>query len=123
MGNPFDDTNYHSYYICVQNCDSPRSEDRVYERSPRGAYGRLPWIYTLNAGISYILPFQGGGNLRVKLAVYNLLNQQRTVQVDQDLQTGIGVDENGNAAMNPTFKLPIGFQSPRYTQLTVSVDF
>ncbi|MGN2252958.1 carboxypeptidase regulatory-like domain-containing protein [Frateuria sp. GZRe12] len=117
VGNPYDAQNYHSYFICVENCTSPNSEDRVYERSPRGAYGRLPWTYTLNAGISYILPFQGGGNLRVKLAVYNLLNQQRTVQVDQDLQTTISNDTSAS------FMQPIGFQSPRFTQLTVAVDF
>ena len=117
VGNPYDATNYHSYFICVQNCDSPVSEDRVYERSPRGKYGRLPWTYTLNAGIAYILPFDHGGNLRVKLAVYNLLNQQRTVQVNQDLQSAISNETDA------TFRLPIGFQSPRFTQLTVSVDF
>ena len=112
-----DATNYHSYYICVQNCDSDNSAERVYEHSARGAYGRLPWTYTLDASLSYILPFEGGGDLRVKLAVYNLLNQQRTVQVDQDLQSAISNDTDS------TFKLPIGFQSPRFTQLTVAVDF
>ena len=117
VGNPYDETNYHSYFICVQNCDSPVSEERVYERSPRGKYGRMPWTYTLNGGITYLLPFEGGGDLRVKLAVYNLLNQQRTVRVDQDLQTTISNDTN------PTFGLPIGFQAPRFTQLTVSVNF
>ncbi|PWK82740.1 TonB-dependent receptor [Fulvimonas soli] len=117
VGNPYDATDYHSYYICVQNCDSPVSEDRVYVHSPRAAYGRMPWTYTLNAGISYVLPFEGRGKLRVKLAVYNLLNQQRTVQVDQDLQTTI------SNSTNDTFKQSIGFQSPRFTQLTVAVDF
>ncbi|HEV2621015.1 MAG TPA: TonB-dependent receptor [Frateuria sp.] len=124
VGNPYDATIYHSYFICVQNCGSNVSEDRVYARSPRGAYGRMPWTYTLDASLSYILPFQGGGDLRVKLAVYNLLNQQRTVQVDQDLQTGIGEDPvTHQPLMNPTFRLPTGFQSPRFTQLTVSVNF
>jgi hypothetical protein len=37
--------------------------------------------------------------------------------VDQDLQTTISNDTN------PTFGLPIGFQAPRFTQLTVSVNF
>ena len=117
VGNPFDDTNYHSYYICVQNCDSPISENRVYVHSSRGKYGRMPWTYTLDASLSYILPFEGGGNLRVKLAVYNLLNQQRTVRMDQDLQTDI------SNSTNSTFMQPIGFQAPRFTQLTVSVNF
>ena len=116
VGNPYDATNYHSYFICVQNCDSPVSENRVYERSPRGKYGRLPWTFTLNAGISYIQPFDGG-EFRVKLAVYNLLNQKHTTAVDQDLQTSI------SNSTSDTFRQPLGFQSPRFTQLTMSVNF
>ncbi|MGN6227601.1 MAG: TonB-dependent receptor [Dyella sp.] len=123
-GNPYDAKVYHSYYICVENCGSPNSEDRVYVHSARGAYGRMPWTYTVDASLSYILPFDGGGALRVKLAVYNLLNQQRTVRVDQDLQTSVGEDQvTHQPFFNSTFRQPIGFQSPRFTQLTVAVDF
>jgi outer membrane receptor protein involved in Fe transport len=117
VGNPFDASNYHSYYVCVENCDSDFSADRVYVHSARGARGRLPWTYTFDASLSYILPFEGGGDLRVKLAVYNLLNQQRKVQVDQDLQSAISNETDA------TFGLPIGFQAPRFTQLTVSLNF
>jgi outer membrane receptor protein involved in Fe transport len=117
VGNPYDATNYHSYYTCVQNCDSDVSSERVYEHSARGAYGRMPWTYTLDASLSYILPFEGRGRMRVKLAVYNLLNQQRTVQVDQTLQSAISNDTDA------TFRLPTGFQAPRFTQLTFAVDF
>ncbi|MBT2143615.1 MULTISPECIES: carboxypeptidase regulatory-like domain-containing protein [unclassified Rhodanobacter] len=129
VGNPFEGNEpYHSYYICVQNCNAPAFQDRVYERSPRGKYGRLPWTFTLNTGISYIRPFNGG-EFRVKLAVYNLLNQKRTTRVDQDLQTDIGdvIDDQGNdtgvGQLNPTFRQPLGFQSPRFTQLTMSINF
>ncbi|HET7360238.1 MAG TPA: TonB-dependent receptor, partial [Rhodanobacteraceae bacterium] len=129
VGNPFDGQNYHSYYICVQNCEAEHSEDRVYERSPRGKYGRLPWTYDLGASISYLYPIGKDGNLRVKLAVYNLLNRQATVNVDQDLQTSIGDihDADGNdtgiGAVSSTFRQPLGFQAPRFTQLTVTLDF
>jgi hypothetical protein len=37
--------------------------------------------------------------------------------VDQDLQTTIG------NSTNPYFRDGISFQAPRFTQLTVSVDF
>jgi hypothetical protein len=118
VGNPFDATNYHSYYVCVQNCDSPTSEERVYEASPRGGFGHLGWTYNLGASISYVMPLDDkGAGVRVKLSVYNLLNQQRTVLVDQDLQTDI------SDSTNSTFRQPIGFQSPRYAQLTVSLNF
>ena len=117
VGNPFDATNYHSYYICVANCSSDRSEDRVYERSPRGKYGTMPWTYNLGASVTYLRSLGDTGQLRVKFAVYNLLNQQRTVAVDQDLQTSIG------DGTNPTFRQPLRFQAPRFAQLTVSLDF
>ena len=129
VGNPYDATNYHSYFICVDKCGFiPNefdqngkpvpypSEDRVYKSSSRGNYGRLPWTYTLDANITYVLPYDGG-RMRVKLTAFNLLNQQRTVQVDQDLQTDISPQTNA------TFLQPIGFQAPRYVQLSFSADF
>jgi outer membrane receptor protein involved in Fe transport len=115
VGNPYDATVYHSYFICVSNCADPVSENRVYERSPRGEH-RTPWTFNLNASITYLLPIDEKNNLRVKFAVYNVLNQQRTLGVDQDLQTSVG-------GLNPTYLQPQRFQSPRFGQLTVSIDF
>ncbi|WP_425602411.1 TonB-dependent receptor [Luteibacter aegosomatis] len=115
VGNPYDRTVYHSYFICVENCTDPVSENRVYRASPRGA-SRTPWTFDLGASITYLLPLDEKNNLRVKLAVYNLLNQQRTLGVDQDLQTSVG-------GLNPTYLQPQRFQSPRFGQLTVSIDF
>jgi hypothetical protein len=117
VGNPFDASNYHSYYTCVQNCTSDFSADRVYVSSPRGKYGRTPWTYNLGASVSYILPIGDTGRFKAKLAVYNLLNSQRTLNVDQDLQTTIG------DSTNPYFGNGISYQSPRFAQLTVGVDF
>ncbi|MGF6711712.1 hypothetical protein QFZ41_002676 [Luteibacter sp. W1I16] len=115
VGNPYDATVYHSYFICVENCADPVSQNRVYQRSPRGE-DRTPWTFNLNASITYLLPLDEKNNLRVKFAVYNLLNQQRTLGVDQDLQTSVG-------GLNPTYLQPQRFQSPRFGQLTVSIDF
>lgn len=116
VGNPFDATNYHSYYICVQNCDGPSTE-RVYALSPRGAYGRTPWTFDLGASVSYLMPLGDDGKLQVKFAVFNLLNRQTTVAVDQDLQTTI------SNSTSPTFREPTTFTSPRFAQLTLMVDF
>lgn len=117
VGNPYDASNYHSYYTCVQNCDSEFSADRVYVNSPRGKYGRTPWTYNVGASVSYILPIGDTGRFRAKLAVYNLFNTQQTLNVDQDLQTTIG------NSTSDTFGDGISFQAPRFTQLTLSVDF
>jgi hypothetical protein len=64
----------------------------------------------------------------VKFAVYNLLNQQRVVRVDQELQPTVGLtdpDANGvqHTEYNQFFGQGYGFQSPRYAQLVVSLTF
>lgn len=116
VGNPIDGTNYHSFYICMQNCTSPNPSERVYELSPRGAYGTLPWTYNLNASVSYRHAFESA-KLRVSLSVFNLLNATRVTSVDQNLQNYIG------DTLNPTFGYGTDYQTPRYGQLRVSVDF
>ena len=129
VGNPFDATNYYSYYICVDKCGfipgqvdasgNPvpyPSEQRVYRQVGRGNYGRLPWTYTVDASLTYLHPFYGG-NLRVKLTAFNLFNQQRTVQVDQNMQNSISSD------ISSTFLQPLIFQPPRYVQLMMALDF
>jgi hypothetical protein len=116
VGNPFDDTNYHSNYICVEHCDGPTAE-RVYVVSPRGAYGTMPWTFTFDASVSYLMQLGETSKLQVKLAVYNLFNQRKTIAVDQDLQTDISNETNVN------FMQPIRFQAPRSAQLTVTASF
>jgi hypothetical protein len=120
VGNPFDATNYHSYYICVSpSCNDPDapSESRQYELSPRGAYGTTPWTETVDASVSYLMGLGEKGKLQVKFSVYNLFNQRKTIAVDQDLQTDITTDTN------PNFRQPIRFQAPRSATLTVTATF
>jgi outer membrane receptor protein involved in Fe transport len=117
VGNPYDATNYHSNFICVQNCDSETSEDRVYVVSPRASYGTMPWTYTFDASLSYLMQMGETGRLQVKLSVYNLFNQRKTIAVDQDLQTDISNETN------PNFLQSVRFQAPRAAQLTVTATF
>ena len=63
-----------------------------YELRPRGSEGRTPWIFDLGANVGYRQSFSMA-DLRVKLSVYNLLNQQRIIQVDEELPGSI---PNGN---------------------------
>ena len=83
--------------------------------SSRGGYGDMPWTYDLGASVTYLSTF-GRSNLRVKFAIYNLLNQQREVRVDQELQPSIG-------SFNEFFNQGEGFQSPRYAQLVVTLNY
>jgi antitoxin (DNA-binding transcriptional repressor) of toxin-antitoxin stability system len=131
IGNPYDAIKYHSYYVCVSNClqyDEDAGVDPdgadVYELSRRGGRGRMPWTYDLSASVTYLRSF-GDADLRVKFAVYNLLNQQREVRVDQDLQPSVGMDEDNptQPLFNEFFGQGYGFQAPRYAQLVVSLTF
>ncbi len=115
VGNPYDSTAYHSYYVCVENCDSDFSAERVYAHNARGGYGRLPWSYELGASVTWLKSFNET-NLKVKFAVYNLTNQQKKLSVNQEYEGAIG-------SPNDLFLYPESFQAPRYAQLVVSLDY
>jgi hypothetical protein len=114
-GNPFDSREYFSRYICVENCTSTVPSERVFELVRRGSYGRLPWTFDLGASISYLRPL-GTANLRVDFSVFNILNQERRTDLDEKFERPTGNRNNG-------FLQGTGYQSPRYAQLKVSVDF
>jgi len=114
--NPFDETEFRSHYICVANCDLP-NDQRTYQLFERGAYGRLPWTFDVGANITYKHSFDGA-DFQVKFAVFNLLNQQKTTEVVEDLEQE---DQIGTA--NPFFLQGTGYQTARAAQLTLSLDF
>ncbi|MBU8976189.1 TonB-dependent receptor [Lysobacter sp. MMG2] len=112
VGNPYDRKKYHSYFICVANCNTTQP---TYVHSPRGGYGDMPWTYDVGTSVTYLQSFNRA-DMRIKFTIFNLLNEQREVRVDQDLQPSVGV-------INTNFGFGEGFQQPRYAQLTVTVDF
>ena len=115
VGTPFDNENYHSYYVCVANCTSPNPSEREFEHRPRGSAGRLPWTYNLGLSVTYLKEFSDV-DLRARFAVYNLLDHQRVVEVDDQLESDIGF-------LNPSYREGETYQAPRYAQFTVTVDF
>jgi Carboxypeptidase regulatory-like domain/TonB-dependent Receptor Plug Domain len=116
IGSPFDGELFRSYFVCVQNCSAPFTYDqRVYEFHPRGSEGRTPWTFDLGANVSYRRSFSTA-DLQVKLTVYNLLNEERMIDLTERMQTSIGV-------INPQYGLGSGYQSPRYATLTMTLDF
>ncbi|WP_116812570.1 TonB-dependent receptor [Steroidobacter cummioxidans] len=106
--NPYDDTCFFSFYVF--NDDTGQFEQR-----PRGSAGRTPWIFDLGANVTYRHAFSAA-NLKVTLAVYNLLNQQRVMEVDEELGS-TGVDRN------QFYGFGTGYQAPRYAFLTLKLDF
>ncbi|MFS8064248.1 MAG: TonB-dependent receptor plug domain-containing protein, partial [Luteimonas sp.] len=120
VGNPFDGTNYNSNYICIANCLSENASERVYAISPRGGYGRMPWTFDVGASLTYERAI-GPSNLRVTLSAFNLFNQHTVTEVDQVLEDDIG--HLNTQANGGTFLQGTSYQSPRYAQLTVTLDF
>jgi outer membrane receptor protein involved in Fe transport len=120
-GNPIDGTEYHSFYICVDRCGLDPSgnaydpSERVYELSRRGSYGRTPTTIDVGASITWMTKIRDT-DLSVKFAVYNLFDRQTTVDVDDEYEGNIG-------DVNPDWLRGIGFQSPRFGQLTVTWSY
>jgi len=110
-GNPFDGESYHSFFICTANCDS--QEDAVYELLGRGSQGRTPWTYDVGANVTWSHEY-GPADVQVKFAVYNLLNQERVLEVDESYNP---TDPDN------TFGTGTAFFAPRYAQLTFQVKF
>ena len=116
VGNPWHTKNYRSYYICTANCtaDFAHSE-RQWEHRARGSEGNLPWTYNLGLSLTYLKSFNDV-DLKAKFAVYNVLDQQREVQVNERLETSLGF-------INPSYLQGTSYQSPRFAQFLVTVDF
>ena len=115
VGNDVDGQSFHSFMICTANCTAPVGQ-RVYELHPRGTEGRTPWIFDLGLNVSYEYSFSVA-DLQLKLSVYNVLNQEREVEVNEIFQsaiTGAGLDSWGLGA---------AYQTPRYATLTLKLDF
>jgi hypothetical protein len=109
--NPFDRESYHSYFICTADCGS--YEDAQYELLGRGSQGRTPWIVDVGASVSWAHKYNSADVL-VKLAFYNLLNQERVLEVDESFEP---------TSVDNTFGRGTAFYAPRYGQLTLQVKF
>ena len=101
-------------WLCVQNCAGPYT-GRVYEYSPRGAFGRMPWIYNVGANVTWTLPAPNI-DLKVRFSVFNLLDQQEVINVAARYEGQPGV-------MRSTFGTGTRWQSPRYSQLVMTWNF
>jgi hypothetical protein len=104
-----------SGWLCKAPCGNTwDTRELVY--SPRGAFGRLPWTWTLGANVTWTLPVEGI-DLKARLSVYNLTNNQTVINVHQRYEVTPGVVREN------TFGTGTRWQSPRYTQLVVTWNF
>ena len=116
-GNPFDDNEFLTHYICESDPSLCYTEDGVWRLADRGTYDRLPWTYNLSASLAYNVTL-GRVKLNAKFAVYNLLNQQRVIERNETRQ-----EEEGVGLMNPFFGQGTAYQAPRSAQFILSLAF
>ena len=76
---------------------------------------RTPWTRQLDMSLGW-RPTVFDGKLNVALQVFNVLNEDKPLQVDVTSETDPYTVSN-------TYMLPIARQSPRYARLSVSYDF
>ncbi|SDD91750.1 TonB-dependent receptor [Aquimonas voraii] len=82
---------------------------------PRGSGGRTPSTYTVDLGLEY-RPGWASERLAIKLDVFNILNSQKTLEVNE-----LGEDDNGDP--NPAYLLPTLYQDPRAVRFAISYDW
>jgi outer membrane receptor for ferrienterochelin and colicin len=106
-----------SGWLCEPSATNDCSdwETRQLTYSPKGAFGRMPWVKDLSANVTWKLPVPGV-DLSARLSVYNLLNSQTVVNVHSRYESTPGTKR-------PYFGQGTVWQSPRYTQLVVTYNY
>ena len=102
-----------SGWLCVANCSDWETRELVF--SPRGAFGRMPWVTNIGVNVTWTLPVEHI-DLKARLSVYNLLNKQTEINVHSRYES-----TPGNRM--PYFGEATAWQSPRYAQLVITYNF
>ena len=113
-GGPSEFSGGGSGWLCVANCDGAWDE-REFEYTPRGAFGRMPWVHNLGASVTWTLPSERI-DLKARLSVFNLLDRQATVNVHSRYESTPGNEM-------PYFGQGRRWQAPRSAQLVVTYNF
>lgn len=101
-----------SGWLCVSGCSSYTTRQLVY--TERGAFGRMPWVKDLGLNVTFT-PFRDI-DLKARLSVFNVLNDQAVINVHSRYEGNPGV-------RMPYFGEGTVWQSPRYMQLVVSYSY
>jgi hypothetical protein len=103
-----------SFWHCVKNC-SGSWDQREFVYAGRGSGGRMPWVYNLGANVTWTLPVHDV-DLKVRLSVFNLLNNQEVINQRARYEKGPGV-------VRGLYGTGTRWQTPRYAQLVVTWNF
>jgi len=82
----------------------------------RGSVGRTSTTWNIDLNTAYKPDWAKGVTLSAN--VFNVFNKSRTTTINE-----VGEDANGTSLAGSTYKIPTGFQQPRYVQLSAEYDF
>jgi outer membrane receptor protein involved in Fe transport len=88
--------------------------------SPPGAAGRLPWTHKIDLAITY-RPAFADHKLALQLAVFNVLNERRPIQVDSNYEDSPYTVSNTYGS--PSWASSSYYEDPRYARLSATYDF
>lgn len=95
----------------------PSSFYRQGMPTPRGSLGTTSDIYRLDLGLKYTREAFGGGEVTVRLDVFNVFDFDDETEVDERADAFFGLRPS------PTFGYPIRFQQPRTVRLGLQYGF
>jgi hypothetical protein len=91
----------------------------------RGTAGRTPLWASFDAHVDYNWRITDNFRIRPNLDVFNILNQQKEINVDQrvDWAPGVGNPDFGQVQSMATGRSPMAFQRPLTVRVAVRVEF
>ncbi|MBP3983069.1 TonB-dependent receptor [Pseudoxanthomonas helianthi] len=94
--------------------------DGVRELKARGSFGRTPWQYRVDMGLSYV-PNWANKHLEFNASVFNVFNSHKVTERNEAGELSRTVDDDGNYfyRVNPDFLNDVNYQAPRYVRFTV----
>lgn len=106
---------------------------------PRGSGGRTPWTHDVDVSFRYAYRFTEQRVLTASVEIFNVLNLQQTVSVDEswtnesvlpikngkpdDLKNLRNVDNGALATKNPNYGQALAYQSPLSVRLGLKLEF
>ena len=89
--------------------------EKIYDKNDRGAGGRTPWLFNLDASLNY--EFQVSKvDMTANLQVFNLLNIQEARSINEHAEIGEGT-------ANEFYRVPFNWQTPRYVRFSLQARF
>lgn len=98
------------------SCDDPGQEGSTNTVS-RGSAGRTDEIYNIDLNVAW-RPAFAEGRMTFKMDVFNILNTQNALAVNE-----FGEDANGNSLKGITYLTPTAYQAPRSVRFMVQYEF